>query len=121
MNKVNTWICTVLIMTTVACSERSSMTNLYDISVQPIQGESISLNEYRGKTLSLLTPPVDAGLPVNTKDYKHFMKHIKTKAWLYSLFHQITLWGKSRAATNPLPLFVKRAFKSPSHSLLKLM
>ena len=54
MTKFNqiTWI--LVIMASVACSERNKMNTLYDINVDTINGKSILMDEYKGKAILIV-------------------------------------------------------------------
>ena len=54
MTKLKQISCILVIMASVACSERNKMNTLYDINVDTINGKSILMDEYKGKTILIV-------------------------------------------------------------------
>ena len=111
MNKVNNWICTVLIMTTVACSERSNMTSLYDISVQPIQGESISLNEYRGKTLLIVNTASRCGFTGQYEGLQTLYETYQDQGLVVLAFPSNNFMGQEPGSNESIATFCETRFQ----------
>ena len=111
MNKVNTWICTVLIMTTVACSERSSMTNLYDITVQSIQGESISLDEYRGKTLLIVNTASRCGFTGQYEGLQTLYETYQDQGLVVLAFPSNNFMGQEPGSNESIATFCETRFQ----------
>ena len=53
--------------------------NFYDFKIENIQGEEISLEIYKGKTILLVNVAATVVLQVNTVIYKIYGKNIKKK------------------------------------------
>ena len=111
MNKVNTWICTVLFITTVACSERSKMTSLYDISVQPIQGESILLNEYRGKTLLIVNTASRCGFTGQYEGLQTLYEKYQKKGLVVLAFPSNNFMGQEPGSNESIATFCETRFQ----------
>ena len=102
-------ICTVLIMTTVACSEKN-MTNLYDITVQSIRRIHLT-RQYRGKTLLIVNTASRCGFTGQYEGLQTLYETYQDQGLVVLAFPSNNFWQEP-GRTNPLPLFVKRAFKS---------
>ena len=111
MNKVNTWICTVLFITTVACSERSKMTSLYDISVQPIQGESILLNEYYGKTLLIVNTASRCGFTGQYEGLQTLYEKYQKKGLVVLAFPSTNFMGQEPGRNESIATFCETRFQ----------
>ena len=111
MNKVYTWICTVLFMTAVACSERSNMTSLYDISVQPIQGESISLNEYRGKTLLIVNTASRCGFTGQYEGLQTLYEKYQNQGLVVLAFPSNNFMGQEPGSNESIATFCETRFQ----------
>ena len=111
MNKVNTWICTVLFITTVACSERSKMTSLYDISVQPIQGESILLNEYYGKTLLIVNTASRCGFTGQYEGLQTLYEKYQNQGFVVLAFPSNNFMGQEPGSNESIATFCETRFQ----------
>ena len=111
MNKVNTWICTVLFMTAVACSERSNMTSIYDISVQPIQGESILLNKYRGKTLLIVNTASRCGFTGQYEGLQTLYEKYQNQGFVVLAFPSNNFMGQEPGSNESIATFCETRFQ----------
>ena len=98
-------------MTTVACSERSSMTSLYDISVQPIQGESISLNEYRGKTLLIVNTASRCGFTGQYEGLQTLYETYQDQGLVVLAFPSNNFMGQEPGSNESIATFCETRFQ----------
>ena len=56
---------------------------IYDYKVKDINGNEVSLSEYKGKVLLIVNTATDVDLLLNMRDYKSFMINIRIKALKY--------------------------------------
>ena len=112
MNKLNTWVGVVLITATVACSERSSMKSLYDIPVKTIQGESITLNEYRGKTLLIVNTASRCGFTGQYEGLQALYKTYQDQGLVVLAFPSNNFMGQEPGSNEAIATFCETRFQT---------
>jgi glutathione peroxidase len=112
MNKLTKWVGVLLVLATAACSERSSMTSLYDITVQTIQGESITLNEYRGKTLLIVNTASRCGFTGQFEGLQNLYETYQDQGLIVLAFPSNNFMGQEPGSNEAIAAFCETRFQT---------
>ena len=52
----------------------NAQNSIYDFNITTIDGKLMSLSSFKGKKMLLVNTASECGLPLNTKNYKNFIK-----------------------------------------------
>lgn len=79
-----------------AISSEAQNKSFYDFTVKTIDGKDFPLSSLKGKKVLVVNVASKCGLTPQYAQLEIYMKNIKKKTLLLSVFRRITLWDKNR-------------------------
>ena len=79
-----------------AISSEAQNKSFYDFTVKTIDGKDFPLSSLKGKKVLVVNVASKCGLTPQYAQLENYMRNIKKKTLLLSVFRRITLWDKNR-------------------------
>ena len=102
------WI--LVIMASVACSERNKMNTLYDINVDTINGKSILMDEYKGKTILIVNTASRCGFTGQYEGLQTIYEKYKDQGLIVLAFPSNNFMGQEPGSNESIANFCSTRF-----------
>jgi len=110
MIKLNQIAWILVIMASVACSERNKMNTLYDINVDTINGKSILMDEYKGKTILIVNTASRCGFTGQYEGLQTIYDKYKDQGLVVLAFPSNNFMGQEPGSNESIANFCSTRF-----------
>ena len=110
MIKLNQIVWILVIMASVACSERNKMNTLYDINVDTINGKSILMDEYKGKTILIVNTASRCGFTGQYEGLQTIYEKYKDQGLIVLAFPSNNFMGQEPGSNESIANFCSTRF-----------
>ena len=110
MIKLNQIAWILVIMASVACSERNKMNTLYHINVDTINGKSILMDEYKGKTILIVNTASRCGFTGQYEGLQTIYEKYKDQGLIVLAFPSNNFIGQEPGSNESIANFCSTRF-----------